>query len=160
MRRRRLLLIVLALALALPAVTGSATARRGHQPALKGATELAGPYKSTTFKADFTGDKTFFIKVISRATKPKTWTLVDEFGGAYDEYGYQWLHKQTDISIAVENDGYDFTLKPDKPSTFRLTIEQLPPDENPLCLYPAVSRNDGPEVSGVRFAVNGHHICD
>jgi hypothetical protein len=154
-RRRSSLLgaCVLVVALAVPA-----GALAGAQLQVRTAKKASGPYtQHTRLKIPDGEAKSGYVRVKSKLDKKVGATLSYElvaFSGP--EYSFDWFKGKKKITADVNDDGYDFGLRPGKSKLFRMRIK-APTDAEHICV--SANTDIGGNFAGnAYFGVNG--TCD
>jgi hypothetical protein len=140
--------------LALVATAGAGT----PSPSVKIAKKAGGPYLEFAAVNVPDGEtRTRYVRVRSKHNANQTATLT--MGLASDggpEYTFKWFRGKTNITPDIGDDGYDFTLKPDKDRIFKVRIK-APEGAEPICMTAAV---EVPASSfGTATLIVNHALC-
>ena len=97
-----------------------------------------------------------YVKVTSKENQARGWTLSEYRGGpGTADFNTKWFDGGDNVTAEIEADGYEFRLKPDKPSVFRISIKPVVDDPGNMCLYGGIGDPD-PEDFASFFGVNGN----
>ena len=108
-------------------------------PKVKVAKQASGPYQTGLgVGVPDRATKTRYVRVRSTVAHNQAAALHEERQGGGPNYTVKWFRGKTNISKSVRDEqGYGFTLKPDKARKFRVEIK-APQGAQPLCLIAAV----------------------